>query len=102
MQHQKIKPCRNADYLKFIRSKPCGCGCGAPPKSDPHHVRKAVWGAGTNIKPHDYVTVPRTRKCHQAAEDRDEYYLLHEIIKLQMEYIESKRKRLNRCQGRRR
>jgi len=51
-----------------------------------------VWGAGTGIKPHDYVTLPRSRKCHQAAEGRDEYYLMHEIIRLQMEYIESKRR----------
>jgi len=91
MEHKKIKPYRNPDYLKFIRSKACGCGCGAPPPSDPHHVRRAVWGAGVGIKPHDYATVPRARGCHQAAEGRDEYYLLHEIVKLQMEYIESKR-----------
>jgi len=93
MEYPKIKPYRNADYLKFVRSKPCGCGCRTPPPSDPHHVRRVFWGAGTGIKPHDYVTVPRARKCHQAAEGRDEYYLLHEIVILQMEYINSKRKK---------
>jgi len=85
----KKKPYRNPQYLAFIRSKPCGCGCGAPPPSDPHHIRRPVWGAGTGIKPHDYVTVPRARKCHQAAEERHEYYLLHEIVRLLMEYIEN-------------
>ena len=92
MEYQKIRPCRNADYLKFIRSKPCGCGCGVSPPSDPHHVRRVVWGSGTGIKPHDYATVSRARVCHQQAEMRDEYYLMHEIIGNLMEYIESKRK----------
>ena len=56
-------PYRSKKYLEFIRARPCGI-CMAPGPNDPHHVRQIRWGAGTGIKPHDFVCVSRCRDHH--------------------------------------
>ena len=76
---------RNKEYLKFIRSKPCLI-CRQP--SEPCHVRRLHFGAGTGHKPHDYVAVPGCRLHHEAVENL--VNIDREIIKLLMEYIHNK------------
>lgn len=88
MEVPKLKPYRNADYLKYVRSSPCGA-CGIAPPSQAHHVRRSYWLSGLSVKPHDYVAVPRCEYCHKKLV---EYDVEREIIKLLMEYIELKRK----------
>lgn len=95
----KGKPYRNADYLKFIRSKPCEICCR---KAVAAHVRKLYWQAGTSQKPHDYVAISlcEERQHHQildsiGMEAFEEKYctnIKRIIINNLMEYIESKRK----------
>lgn len=92
-QDTKKKPYRNADYLNFIRSKPCWI-CGRKP-AQAAHVRKHYWGSGAGIKPSDLVTLPTCHNCHSyehsgltKISDLDKF---REIINLLMEYIESKR-----------
>jgi len=45
---------KDPKYLAYIRSMPCEI-CGR--KSVAAHVRKQYWGAGTGIKPWDYVAI---------------------------------------------
>jgi len=88
----KIKNYQNAAYLKFIRSKPCVV-CRR--KSEPHHIRRQYWGAGTGIKPHDYVTIPLCRNCH-TPETEVGLNVERLIIQYLMEYIENGRKKIKR------
>ena len=95
MEVPKLKPYRNADYLKFVRQKPCWI-CGNTKHVQTAHFRKHYWGAGAGIKPHDYCTLPTCPPCHMLEHygnmkipDIDK---MKEIINLLMEYIESKRK----------
>jgi hypothetical protein len=99
----KPKSYRNPEYLSFIRSKPCLI-CGR--KAVAAHVRDLAFGGGTNLKPPDYCTVPlcddpyaviNHHKCLDSGgvynfEDTFGIYLNIAIIRLMMEYIESKRK----------
>jgi len=48
---------RNEAFLDLVRSEPCA-GCGAPPPSDPNHLKTR--GAGGS----DYETAPMCRVCH--------------------------------------
>jgi len=74
---------RSEKYLKWIRSRPCPYCCK---RSEPHHIRRSYWGAGTSQKPHDFVAVPRCRDHHGPDfEDGVE----REIIGLMIEYIVS-------------
>jgi len=89
-----MKPYRNADYLKFIRSKPCGI-CGVPPQNHAHHVRRYCFGSGGSVKPHDYCTISRCHTWHHNPDFDDDHpkwqSAEREIINNLMEYIESKR-----------
>ena len=79
----KHKTYKNAQYLAYIRTLPCFF-CGGI--AEPHHVRRSYWGAGTGIKSHDYVSVPRCRTHHNTdTEDGVEL----EIIDNLMKYVES-------------
>jgi hypothetical protein len=80
----KIKPYRSKKYLAFVRSHGC-IVCGKP--AEAHHVRRSYWGAGTAIKPHDYVTIPLCRDCHKPKTEK-ELDVERIIISLLMEYIE--------------
>ena len=94
----KPKSYRNADYLKFIRSKLCLI-CHR--KAVAAHVRDLAFGGGTGLKPPDYCSVPLcvTHHNHLDTEHVKDFEFLHnidlklEIIRLMMEYIESKRKK---------
>jgi len=81
--YPKIKIYRSEKYLNFIRSKPC---LVCKKKSEAHHVRKQVWGAGTSIKPHDFVTVPLCHECHNPETEKS-LNIEMIIIDLLMEYI---------------
>ena len=85
MEVPKLKPYRNADYLKFIRSKPCPY---CLQQAEPHHIRRHWLGSGGSQKSHDYASVPRCRDHH--GPDYEEGFE-REIISLLMEYVESKR-----------
>ena len=76
---------RSKKYLEFIRSKPCLL-C-ANPETVPHHVRRQRWGAGTGIKPHDYVCIPLCHRCHDPKIEKEIDVELV-IIDLLMEYID--------------
>ena len=80
----KINPYRSKKYLAFVRSHPCVV-CGR--KAQAHHVRRHYWGAGTAIKPHDYVTIPLCLVCHKP-ETENSLNVERIIIDLLMEYIE--------------
>lgn len=54
---QKLRAKQEGPQTALCRALPC-CACGAPPPSDPHHVRSR--GAGGL----DCDTVPLCRLCH--------------------------------------
>ena len=93
MEVPKLKPYRDANYLKFIRSKPCGV-CNRAVDVEAHHVRKYCFGSGGSQKPHDYCTVPRCFEFHHNPAFNDSHPVWQmaerEIINLLMEYIQSK------------
>jgi len=80
---------RSEKYLNFVRSKPCLI-CGK--KSQAHHVRRQYWGAGTSIKPHDYVTINLCLDCHKP-EIEKELDVERIIISLLMEFIDKLKRR---------
>ena len=80
----KIKPKRNQAYLNFIRSKPC-IVCGA--KAEAHHIRRSYWGAGTSMKPHDYVTIPLCSDHHKPESENHFVRIECQIIDYLMEYV---------------
>jgi len=84
---------RDEKYLDWIRTLPCWVCYQTP--SEPHHIRKLKWGAGTSIKPHDYVTVPLCRKCHSQNSIIKDIYDNGEdiVIMLLMKYINKKVKK---------
>ena len=82
----KIKPYRSEKYKKFVRSKPCVSCNGRYGSSQAHHVRRSHWGAGTAIKPHDFVTIPLCFECHNPETEKSLNVELI-IIDLLMEYI---------------
>ena len=89
MEYLKIKPYRNADYLKFVRKLPC-VRCGK--KAQAHHVRRFYFGAGLSQKPHDYVAISLCHDCHKPETEKlidVERILINNL----MEYIDSKRKK---------
>jgi hypothetical protein len=53
-------------YLDEIRMMGC-VNCGAGPPSDPHHVSIIGFG-GMGTKPHDWMTIPLCRFCHNQAQ----------------------------------
>lgn len=57
-------PERDAEYLEFIRSRPCIC-CGKQHRSDAHHIRDTRT-AGMAIKSPDWYAVPLCHDCHLA------------------------------------
>ena len=79
----KLKPYRNAAYLRFVRSRGC-LVCGQP--SEAHHVRRSYWGAGLSQKPHDYVAIPLCRE-HHGPETEKFINVEKEIIELLMAWI---------------
>ena len=103
MEVPKHKANRNDDYLNFIRSKPCLI---CHKKAVAAHVRNLAFGGGTGLKPPDYCAVPLCDNPYDAIRHHkqldttgiNDFEYLHcldlkvEIIKLMMEYIESKRK----------
>jgi len=77
----KPKTYEDPKYIAWIKTLGCFY-CGKP--SEPHHIRRQVWGAGTGKKPHDYVAVPRCRDHHDPKyEDNVEV----EIITLLIAYF---------------
>ena len=83
----KLKPYRNSEYRKFVRSQGCLI-CGRP--AEAHHVRRLYWSSGVGIKPHDYVTIPLCREHHSPEIEADINFQIT-IIDLLMRYIESKK-----------
>lgn len=53
---------KDAEFLDWVRSKPCSV-CGAVPPSEAAHVRRVSSGAGTGIKP-EYSAIPLCHTCH--------------------------------------
>lgn len=84
----KPKIYRNKAYLSFIRRHSC-IMCDNP-NTIAHHVRRSFWGAGTGIKPHDYVTLPLCHSCHDPKVERN-ILIERKIIDLLMKYIEELR-----------
>ena len=83
--YQKLNPVRDSKYLAWIRTLPCGyAGNFCQGKVQAHHVRRQRWGAGTGIKPHDLVAVPR---CEYHHSPKHEYDVELEIIDLLIEYF---------------
>ena len=59
---------RDEGYLKWLRKKPCACGCGKSP-SDAAHLRagSVAYGKenpGLGAKPSDCWAMPLHRSCH--------------------------------------
>lgn len=57
----------DAGYLRFLRKKPCCCGCSRAMPSEAAHVRLGFFGL--NVKPHDKDAVPLNAWCHRLAPD---------------------------------
>lgn len=80
---QRAPRIRDPQYLKFLQGKPC-CVCGAPPPSDPAHIRMSstVYGkrmTGAGEKPSDRFAVPLCRPvlgvrqgCHKSQHSMNE------------------------------
>lgn len=58
----KEKALRSKEYLDFIRQHAC-INC-LNPEAEPHHVRRLHFNCGVGLKPHDFVTIPLCRRCH--------------------------------------
>ena len=56
-------------FLDFLKLKPC-CICGAPPPSDPAHIRIGLFAKG--MKPHDRHATPLCRTCHDRQHSQNE------------------------------
>jgi len=84
----KMKIYRSEKYKKWIRSKPCLI---CKQKAEAHHVRRQIWGAGTSIKPHDFVCIPLCPSCHSPEAEKGLNVELI-IIDLLMEYIDGLKK----------
>lgn len=89
---------KNEQYLEWMRKQPCSA-CLADmivEPGEPHHIRRAKWGAGTGTKPHDYVTISLCRKHHDLFQKNRplemDMPIDDIIIDNLMRYIESKRK----------
>ena len=85
----KLKPYRNADYLKWIRKQVCGKS-NRPGPCEAHHVRRSYWGSGTSQKSHDYVAVPRLKEYHKPEYEGEQKRICREICGLMLGYIETK------------
>lgn len=59
---QHYMPERDADYLNYIRTRPCIC-CGIQHRSEAHHIRDTKT-AGMAIKSPDWYVVPLCHNCH--------------------------------------
>ena len=86
---KKIKPKRNAEYLRFVRDHDCLMCCDS--RSSAHHVRRLRFGAGTGTKPHDYCTLPlcEINECHNPKSEKKLNVEAH-IIRLMVGYIKYK------------
>ncbi len=61
MKHHKFEVVKDEPYLEWLRNKPC-YRCGAPPRSDPHHV---------DTRSRDDRAFPVCRyPCHRYYQDR--------------------------------
>lgn len=54
-------------FLRFLRQKPCCCGCGRPAPSEAAHIRLGFFAMGK--KPDDSKAVPLNAWCHRLAPD---------------------------------
>ena len=55
---------------EYARSRPC-CICGAPPPSDPHHVRSRGAGFADYLEDGSGNVVPMCRGCHNGPKDHE-------------------------------
>jgi hypothetical protein len=95
---------RNPDYLKFIRNQPClVTGSKSSLYESVAACHENIFGdKGTSIKCSDYTAVPLLQTLHRDHEHQHGNYTFwsqypwidvkKEIIRLNIEYIESKRK----------
>lgn len=77
------KMIRDAQYLDFIRSRPCSF-CGNP-ITDPHHAIKrlrGLSGAGMGQKGPDYLAIPVCRKTHHEIHDGKASISREEILEI--------------------
>lgn len=51
----------SAEFLAFIRSQPCACGCGQVGGNDPNHLTAQKWAQADR---NDYTCVPMCRASH--------------------------------------
>lgn len=66
---RRRRPQREGDdpvYRRTIKQLPC-CTCGAPPPSDPSHL-KCGGGRGMALRAPDRLAVPQCRACHDELE----------------------------------
>lgn len=77
---------RDRAYLDWIKGQPC-LVCGKP--SEPCHVRRHYWGAGTSKKPHDYCAIQLCRDHHSYATER-QYGTDRQVAENLMRYIQER------------
>jgi hypothetical protein len=63
LQAGYVTPVRDEKYLALVRELPC-CVCGAPPRSDPHHIVLRSGYKGFNYKLPDVWAIPLCRSHH--------------------------------------
>ena len=66
----------SADFLAFIRSQPCACGCGQVGGNDPNHLIAQKWAQADR---NDFTCVPMCRHSHAVFHNKgvagtNEYY----------------------------
>lgn len=64
---RKARPGADPTRLRWVRTLPCCCGCGAPPPSHAHHPRH---GVGLALKAPDADAFPLAQACHRAFHER--------------------------------
>jgi len=67
-ERMKKKKWRSQIYLDWIRARPC-INCDAPPPSDPHHIRRLSFDAGSGTTSHDCSAIPLCRECHTRVDE---------------------------------
>ena len=71
---QRLQRKRDADYLAWLRTQRCACGCGKGPPCDAAHLRASSAeydkvNAGVGSKPDDKWALPLTHSHHMAMHD---------------------------------
>lgn len=71
---QRLQRKRDADYLAWLRTQRCACGCGKGPPCDAAHLRASSYkynkeNPGVGQKPDDKWALPLKHAHHMAMHD---------------------------------